>query len=101
MGSHGTLEYEESAVHPCKNHGGLSTGPKTAEGIERIRRATLKHGRFTKESDSTIHKGMSTLSPPSACAGTGTTTRWKAFYTPKGRTGNAFCSQTVTQSVRH
>jgi hypothetical protein len=29
-------------------HGGLSTGPKTAEGIERIRRAQLKHGRYTK-----------------------------------------------------
>jgi hypothetical protein len=27
---------------------GLSTGPKTAEGIERIRRALLKHGRYTK-----------------------------------------------------
>lgn len=30
-------------------HGGMSTGPKTAEGIERIRRAHLKHGRYTKE----------------------------------------------------
>jgi uncharacterized protein with FMN-binding domain len=28
-------------------HGGLSTGPKTAEGIERIRRAVTKHGRYT------------------------------------------------------
>jgi hypothetical protein len=45
--------------HPCKNfplkgkrrcklHGGMSTGPKTAEGIERIRQASLKHGRYTK-----------------------------------------------------
>jgi hypothetical protein len=33
----------------CRLHGGLSTGPRTAEGIERIRRARLKHGRFTKE----------------------------------------------------
>lgn len=32
----------------CKNHGGLSTGPKTAEGIERIRRAVTKHGRYSK-----------------------------------------------------
>jgi hypothetical protein len=32
----------------CRLHGGLSTGPKTAEGIERIRRAQLKHGRYTK-----------------------------------------------------
>jgi hypothetical protein len=29
-------------------HGGKSTGPKTREGIERIRRAQLKHGRYTK-----------------------------------------------------
>ena len=33
----------------CRLHGGLSTGPKTAEGIERIRRAKLKHGRYTKQ----------------------------------------------------
>jgi hypothetical protein len=32
----------------CRLHGGLSTGPKTREGIERIRQARLKHGRFTK-----------------------------------------------------
>ena len=32
----------------CRLHGGLSTGPKTARGIERIRRAQLKHGRYTK-----------------------------------------------------
>jgi hypothetical protein len=28
-------------------HGGCSTGPKTSEGIERIRRAVTKHGRYT------------------------------------------------------
>jgi hypothetical protein len=32
----------------CRLHGGLSTGPKTAEGIERIRRARFKHGRCSK-----------------------------------------------------
>ena len=32
----------------CKLHGGLSTGPKTTEGIERIRRAVTKHGRHTQ-----------------------------------------------------
>ena len=31
----------------CRLHGGLSTGPKTAEGIERIRRARTKHGRYS------------------------------------------------------
>jgi hypothetical protein len=32
----------------CRIHGGLSTGPKTAEGIERIRRAVTKHGLYSK-----------------------------------------------------
>jgi hypothetical protein len=32
----------------CPNPGGMSTGPKTAEGIERIRRAVTKHGRYAK-----------------------------------------------------
>jgi len=31
----------------CRLHGGLSTGPKTAEGIERIRRAVTKHGNYS------------------------------------------------------
>jgi hypothetical protein len=31
----------------CRLHGGLSTGPKTAEGIERIRLAVTKHGRYS------------------------------------------------------
>ena len=33
----------------CRLHGGLSTGAKTAEGIERIRRAVTKHGRYSKQ----------------------------------------------------
>src|SRR4051812_21021149 len=33
----------------CRLHGGLSTGPRTAEGIERIRRAKTKHGRYSKQ----------------------------------------------------
>jgi len=32
----------------CRLHGGLSTGPKTADGIERIRRASTTHGRRTQ-----------------------------------------------------
>ena len=32
----------------CRLHGGCSTGPKSPEGIERIRRAVTKHGRYTK-----------------------------------------------------
>lgn len=33
----------------CRLHGGKSTGPKTTEGIERIRQAHIKHGQYTKE----------------------------------------------------
>jgi hypothetical protein len=33
----------------CGFHGGLSTGPRTAEGIDRIKVAATKHGRFTQE----------------------------------------------------
>jgi hypothetical protein len=32
----------------CKLHGGLSTGPKTAEGLERIRQSRTIHGRYSK-----------------------------------------------------
>jgi hypothetical protein len=32
----------------CRLHGGLSTGPKTAEGIKRIQEAVTTHGRRTK-----------------------------------------------------
>src|SRR5690348_6161494 len=28
----------------CRLHGGLSTGPRTPEGLERSRKARLKHG---------------------------------------------------------
>jgi hypothetical protein len=31
----------------CRLHGGKSTGAKTSEGIERIRLAVTKHGRYT------------------------------------------------------
>lgn len=33
----------------CRLHGGLSTGPKTREGRQRIRLALFKHGRYTKK----------------------------------------------------
>jgi len=32
----------------CRLHGGRGTGPKTPAGIERIRQAVTKHGRYTK-----------------------------------------------------
>jgi hypothetical protein len=31
----------------CRLHGGLSTGPKTLEGVARIRAANTRHGRFS------------------------------------------------------
>jgi uncharacterized membrane protein len=33
----------------CGTHGGLSTGPRTQEGIKRIQNAHWKHGNETKE----------------------------------------------------
>jgi hypothetical protein len=34
----------------CRMHGGMSTGAKTVEGIERIRAARTKHGRYSAAS---------------------------------------------------
>jgi hypothetical protein len=33
----------------CRLHGGKSTGPRTAEGLERMRRAKTKHGAYSAE----------------------------------------------------
>jgi hypothetical protein len=33
----------------CRLHGGLSTGPRTPEGLERSRRANWKHGVYSRE----------------------------------------------------
>ena len=33
----------------CAMHGGLSTGARTPEGLQRISEANLKHGRQTKD----------------------------------------------------
>jgi hypothetical protein len=32
----------------CRLHGGLSTGPRTREGLERMRRAVTKHGGYSQ-----------------------------------------------------
>lgn len=40
---------KRSKNHKCSSHGGLSTGPKTQEGIKRIQNAHWKHGNETKE----------------------------------------------------
>jgi len=34
----------------CRMHGGLSTGPKTVEGLARSKKANWKHGFFNAES---------------------------------------------------
>lgn len=34
----------------CRLHGGKSTGPRTAEGLARIRTANTRHGRWSRES---------------------------------------------------
>lgn len=31
----------------CRMHGGASTGPRTQEGLERIRKARTKHGVYS------------------------------------------------------
>ena len=33
----------------CRVHGGLSTGPRTPEGLARSRRANWKHGAYSRE----------------------------------------------------
>ena len=33
----------------CRMHGGKSTGPRTAEGLEWMRRANTRHGNYSEE----------------------------------------------------
>jgi hypothetical protein len=40
----------------CKFHGGLSTGPRTPEGLERSRRARWKHGAYAKETKAILRE---------------------------------------------
>jgi hypothetical protein len=37
-----------SGKQVCRFHGGKSTGPRTAQGRQRIREANLRHGRYSK-----------------------------------------------------
>ena len=34
----------------CRMHGGKSTGPRTLEGLERMRRANTRYGNYSEES---------------------------------------------------
>ena len=38
-----------SSKSRCKWHSGASTGPRSKEGIEAIKKANTKHGKYTKE----------------------------------------------------
>ena len=42
-------------------HGGLSTGPKTAEGIERIRQSRTKHGIYSQKWQAQLAKNRETM----------------------------------------
>ncbi len=42
----------------CRLHGGLSTGPKTSEGIESIRKAHWKHGQRSADAVRRRKQGM-------------------------------------------
>ena len=41
--------YKVSGRARCRMHGGLSTGPRTAEGLERSKKANWKHGLRSAE----------------------------------------------------
>ena len=45
----------------CRLHGGLSTGPKTPAGVERIRQAVTKHGRYSHAVEAERHYGRMLL----------------------------------------
>ena len=45
----------------CRMHGGLSTGPKTPEGLERSRKARWKHGRYSAKAKRLRHRSRARL----------------------------------------
>jgi hypothetical protein len=66
----------------CRLHGGLSTGPKTAQGIERIRRARWKHGWYAEarvEAARAARKRAKQLSREWQASLTPDPGRWEAF----------------------
>jgi hypothetical protein len=51
----------------CRLHGGLSTGPRTPEGIERIRQAVTKHGFYSaaaKARRRAARRAVTFMNPP-------------------------------------
>jgi hypothetical protein len=45
----------------CRVHGGLSTGPRTPEGLERSRRANWKHGYYSAEAKAARREARDSL----------------------------------------
>jgi hypothetical protein len=41
----------------CRMHGGLSTGPRTPEGLERARKAPWRHGHYSAEAKAARAEG--------------------------------------------
>ena len=45
----------------CRMHGGLSTGPRTAEGLARSRRANWKHGHYSADAKAARREARETV----------------------------------------
>jgi hypothetical protein len=45
----------------CRMHGGKSTGPRTPEGLERVRKARWKHGHYSKEAKAARREGREAM----------------------------------------
>jgi hypothetical protein len=41
----------------CRMHGGLSTGPRTVDGLERARKAPWRHGHYSAEAKAARAQG--------------------------------------------
>ena len=50
----------------CRMHGGMSTGPRTPQGLERSRKANWKHGWYSAERFQTAERQQR---PSDCCAG--------------------------------
>ena len=56
-----------SRTQKCSHHGGWATGPKTAEGRQRIARAHTTHGESTKAARQEYSKASANLSMLEDC----------------------------------
>jgi hypothetical protein len=45
----------------CRVHGGMSTGPRTPEGLERARKARWRHGYYSAEAKAERAEGRQAL----------------------------------------